>query len=307
MDILFLGTGSGVPAKHRNTSSLVLKMLNERNEMWMFDCGEATQHQILKTTLKPRKITKIFITHMHGDHIYGLPGFLSSRVFQSEVSDEMTIYGPKGIKEFVQTTLKLSQTHIRYPIHFVEISDEKGVLFESDDVIVSYGLLKHGIPCYGYRVEEKPKAGTLDVAKLKADGIQEGPLFGRIKNGETIKLEDGRIINGKDYIGEDIPGRIVAIIGDTKPTDIILDLVKDADVMVHESTFEHSEKKMAHNYNHSTNVQAAQYAKAGGVKQLYLNHVSARYLGRDVKMLENEARKVFSNTRVVSDLHEFSI
>src|SRR5690554_4537045 len=147
MEILFLGTGSGVPAKHRNVSSIMLKLLDERNSMWLFDCGEATQQQILNTTLKPRKIEKIFITHLHGDHIYGLPGLLSSRAFQGGDSP-LTIYGPKGIRQFVNTSLKLSQSHIKYGIRFVEIESE-GVVFEDEQFVVTTKQLQHGIPSYG--------------------------------------------------------------------------------------------------------------------------------------------------------------
>ncbi len=132
MQLQFLGTGAGQPSKARNVSSLVLKLLEEINEVWMFDCGEGTQHQILETTIKPRKISKIFITHLHGDHIFGLPGFLSSRSFQS--SDEQTdldLYGPVGIKEFVLTGLRISGSRLGYRINFHEI-DSAGKIFEDD-------------------------------------------------------------------------------------------------------------------------------------------------------------------------------
>ena len=132
MEIQFLGTGAGQPSKSRNTQAIALKMLDERNEIWLFDCGEATQHQILNTTIKPRKITKIFITHLHGDHIFGLPGFLSSRSFQS--SDEQTdleLYGPVGIKDFVLTALRISGSRLAYRINFHEI-DSAGKIFEDD-------------------------------------------------------------------------------------------------------------------------------------------------------------------------------
>src|SRR5690606_37538621 len=137
MQLLFLGTGAGMPSKQRNTSSLALKLLEERGTIWLFDVGEATQHQILHTTLKPRKIEKIFITHLHGDHIFGLPGLLGSRSFQG--SDQpLEIYGPKGIKEFVESVLKISRTHLTYPILF----NEKlvGRIFEDETMIVETAL-----------------------------------------------------------------------------------------------------------------------------------------------------------------------
>ena len=134
MELLFLGTGSGVPAKHRNVSSIALKLLEERNSIWLFDCGEATQHQILHTTLKPRKIKKIFITHLHGDHIFGLPGLLSSRSFLGG-DDEVIVYGPKGIKNFIETSLLVSETHLAYDIDIVEF-DEPCLLIDEESYVV---------------------------------------------------------------------------------------------------------------------------------------------------------------------------
>ncbi|MEZ0116053.1 UNVERIFIED_ORG: ribonuclease Z [Heyndrickxia coagulans] len=134
MEILFLGTGAGVPAKARNVTSIALKLLEERNAIWLFDCGEATQHQILHTAIKPRKVEKIFITHLHGDHIFGLPGFLGSRSFQGG-DGPLTVYGPKGIKAFVEVSLKVSETRLKYPLEIIEI--EEGTVFEDDRL---YGL-----------------------------------------------------------------------------------------------------------------------------------------------------------------------
>lgn len=304
MELQFLGTGSGVPAKHRNVSSLALKLLDELNEIWLFDCGEATQHQILRTTLKPRKVTKIFITHMHGDHIFGLPGFLSSRAFQGG-DDPLTIYGPKGIKEYVLLSLKLSKTYLKYPLHFQEFEDGDTLVDNEFTVIVK--KVNHGIDSYGFRIEEHDRLGTLDAQALKAMGVPFGPLFGKLKNGETVTLEDGRVINGQDYIGPDISGRKMAIIGDTKPCKNAFLLADGVDVLIHESTFRENEKELANSYNHSTNIQAAQLAKKANVRYLLLNHISSRYLQEDAKLLELEARKVFYNTYVMHDFREFVI
>lgn len=305
MELLFLGTGSGVPAKHRNVSSTALKLLDERNSVWLFDCGEATQHQILHTSLKPRKIEKIFITHLHGDHIFGLPGLLSSRAFQGGDSP-LTIYGPKGIKNYVQSSLRYSYTHLRYPLRFVEI-EEDGVVFQDAQFTVTCKLLRHGVPSYGYRVQEADHEGTLDSDKLKELGVPFGPLFGRLKKGETVTLEDGRVLVGTDYIGQAHKGRRVAILGDTKPTPAAVELAKGADVLVHESTFSADEKEMANQYNHSTSIDAAKTAKEAGVEKLLLTHISARYLGYDTKQLEKEARSVFAETYVMKDFQEVEI
>lgn len=305
MDLLFLGTGSGVPAKHRNVSSIALKLLEERNSIWMFDCGEATQHQILHTTLKPRKIEKIFITHMHGDHIFGLPGLLSSRAFQGGETP-LTIYGPVGIKQYVLSSLRFSATHIKYPIKFVEFSDNE-CIFQDTQFKVTVRKLKHGIPSYGFRIEESDHEGTLQADALKAAGVPFGPMFGKLKNGEKVILEDGTVINGKDFVGPSQKGRVVTILGDTVRTNASIELAENADVLVHESTFTHKDVKLATSYNHSTNVQAAETAKQANAKKLLLTHISARYLSNDVYELQKEAQTIFPETYVMQDLKEISI
>lgn len=305
MELLFLGTGSGVPAKHRNVSSMMLKLLDERNSMWMFDCGEATQQQILNTTVKPRKIEKIFITHMHGDHIFGLPGLLSSRAFQGG-DTPLTIYGPKGIKNYVTTSLKLSQSHIRYAIRFVEIEND-GMLYEDDQFVVTTKRLQHGIPSFGYRIVEKDREGELKADELQALGVPFGPLFGKLKKGETVVLSNGQSVNGKDYIGPRQKGRIITILGDTKYCEQSIQLAEGADLLVHESTFLHSDKELAHSYNHSTNLEAAAVARKANVSKLVLTHISARYLYADSKLMQKEAQEAFPNTFVMSDFTEVSV
>lgn len=305
MELLFLGTGSGVPSKQRNVSSLALKLLDERNSIWLFDCGEATQHQILQTTLKPRKIEKIFISHMHGDHIFGLPGLLSSRGFQGG-KERITIYGPPGIKGYVLSSLKYSGTYLNYPINFIEFK-EPGVLFDDKQFKVTVGKLKHGLPSYGFRIEEADHEGTLDAEKLKELNIPPGPIYGKIKNKETVELEDGRIINGQDFVGPKQKGRVVTILGDTVEHPNSIELSKNADVLVHESTFSSKETDLARQYNHSTTTQAAQIAKKAGANKLLLTHFSSRYMYKDMKQLKNEARAIFPNTYLMNDLQEVSI
>ena len=152
MDIQFLGTGAGQPSKARNVSSLALKLLDEINEVWLFDCGEGTQNRILETTIRPRKVSKIFITHLHGDHIFGLPGFLSSRAFQAnEEQTDLEIYGPQGIKSFVLTSLRVSGSRLPYRIHFHEFDqDSLGKILETDKFTVYAEELDHTIFCVGF-------------------------------------------------------------------------------------------------------------------------------------------------------------
>jgi ribonuclease Z len=305
MEIEFLGTGAGSPSKTRNVSSLALKLLDERNEVWLFDCGEGTQHQILKTAIRPRKVTKIFITHLHGDHIFGLPGFLASRANQGG-EEPLTIYGPEGIERFVRTSLQVTQTRLPYKLNFKLLS-HPGVIFEDETFKVSFDTLDHRILSFGYRIEEKAHEGVLLVDKVKAAGIPSGPIYGQLKAGKIVTLADGREINGQDFIGPAQPGRTLAILGDTRKTPHTLELAKNVDVLVHESTFGPDEAKLARQYYHATNLQAAHLAKDAGAKKLLLNHISARYLGKGVVMLEKSAQKVFANTHVVHDLEAVDV
>lgn len=305
MDIQFLGTGAGVPAKHRNVTSIALRLLDERNAVWLFDCGEGTQLQILKSTIRPRKIEKIFITHLHGDHIFGLPGLLSSRSFQGG-EEPLEIYGPVGIELFVRTALKISKTKLAYKLHIIEIN-EGGDVFKDKKFKVSCLPLDHGITSFGYRIEEADHEGELQVEKLATLGIPSGPLYGKIKSGATVELPDGRVINGKDFVGQKKKGRIVTILGDTRKTSNSVLLAKDANLLVHESTFNKDEAKMAKAYFHSTTHQAAEVAREAKVKQLILTHISARYLTGDIIELENEAKELFANTKAVKDLDVIEI
>lgn len=275
----------------------------------MFDCGEGTQRQILETTIKPRKIKKIFITHLHGDHIFGLPGFLSSRAFQaSEEQTDLEIYGPVGIKSYVTNSIRISVSKLPYQIHYHEFDDTSmGKILETDKFIVYAERLAHTIFCMGYRVVQKDLEGTLDAEALRAAGVPFGPLFGKVKNGQDIELEDGTKIFAKDFISEPRKGKIITIIGDTCKTSASVRLAKDADVLVHESTYGKGDERMARNHGHSTNMQAAQIARDAGAKRLLLNHVSARFLGRDCRQMEKDAATIFENVKVVRDLEEVII
>ncbi|MBO0421811.1 ribonuclease Z [Enterococcus plantarum] len=304
MELQFLGTGAGVPAKHRNVSSIALKLLDERNAVWLFDCGEGTQLQILKSTIRPRKIEKIFITHLHGDHIFGLPGLLSSRSFQGG-NEKLEIYGPVGIAEFIRTALKVSQTRLSYELKFIEIKE--GVVFSDKQFTVSCKPLDHGIASFGYRIVEADHEGELQVDKLAALNIPSGPIYGKIKRGESVELPDGQVINGKDFVGEKKLGRTVTILGDTRKTPNSVALAENATVLVHESTFNKDEAKMAKAYYHSTSHQAAQVALEAKVEKLILTHISARYLTGDIIQLENEAKEIFPNTKVVKDMEIIEI
>lgn len=304
MELIFLGTGAGMPSKERNVSAIALSLLQDLNSIWLFDCGEATQHQILHTTIKPRKINKVFISHLHGDHIFGLPGFLSSRSFQGG-SAPCTVYGPKGIKQYIETSLQISCSHLSYPLHIIEFTT--GKIYEDDWFIVECKKLDHGIPSYGFRVTEKDKQGELLVDKLKDAGIKPGPIYRDIKEQEQTTLDDGQVILRKDFIGDNKKGRVIAILGDTRHTDQNRSFVENADVLVHEATFTHDQKQLAKEYFHSTTTQAATLAKESSVKQLVLTHISARYQKDDYSSLLQEAQDIFPKTNLAKDFYKLAI
>lgn len=303
MDVFFLGTGAGVPAKLRNVTSVALKLLEERGAVWLFDCGEATQHQILHTNIRPRRIEKVFITHLHGDHIYGLPGLLSSRSFQGGDSD-VTVYGPKGLKDYLEISLKVSKTYLKYNLKVVEI--EEGVVFEDNQFVVEARLLEHGLPSFGYRVVEKDRPGTLKVDQLHALGVKPGPIYKQIKEGEVVTF-NGKLLDPLDFLGTPQKGRIVTILGDTRPCEAVITLAEGADLLIHEATFSEEDSELAHEYYHSTTVQAGDAARTAKVKKLCLTHISSRYDREGGERLVQEARTVFPESIIAEDFLEVLI
>lgn len=301
MELLFLGTNAGVPTLQRNVTSIALRLFEERRSFWLFDCGEATQHQILRSPLKLSKLEKIFITHLHGDHLFGLPGLLASRNNQGGTSP-LTVYGPRGIKEFLDTTMKLSQSRVDYVLEVVE--HEGGIIFEDKGFIVESRLLEHRIDSYGYRVTEKDRTGSLNMTLLESHGIRPGPLYGKLKCGESIELENGTVLRPEDVLGQPKKGRIVTILGDTRPCPAVVTLAQGADMLVHEATFLHEMVETAHEYYHSTAIQAANAAKDAEAKQLVLTHFSSRYKDMEqLGQLLEEAKEIFPNTMLAEEFH----
>lgn len=304
MELFFLGTGAGLPSKQRNVSALALTMYDERSSMWLFDCGEATQHQIIRSPLRLTKLEFIFVSHLHGDHIFGLPGLIASRSAQGATSG-LTVFGPKGIQTFIDTSLRVSHSSLQFPLHVKEISE--GVVYADSQITVTAKLLQHGVPSFGYRLIEKDQPGTFFPEKAKQAGVPPGPLFAKLKRGETITLESGLQVNGKQFVGPAIIGRKICILGDTKPCQAAIELARDADVVVHEATFSKAEESLAGKYHHSTAGQAARIASEAGAKRLVLTHISSRFHSEGEALLLEEARAIFPETVLASDFESFPI
>jgi ribonuclease Z len=306
MQIQFLGTGAGKPVKTRNVTSILFKPTDSGKEYWLFDAGEGTQQQLLKTTHRLTKVTKIFITHLHGDHIFGLPGLISSRSAY-EGSGPLEVYGPYGVREFIETALRVSGTTLTYPLTINEYAFTDGIIMDKDGFSVAIDLLDHRVESYGFRIEEAAQRGTLDAQLLKRLGVPAGPLYGRLKNGEDITLADGTLIRSEVVVGADIPGRVVAIMGDTRYCDASVRLAFHADVLVHEATMETARAEDCYNYGHSTIEDATRVARLAEVGQLYITHFSSRYDDKDIEALEADARLQFPQVTAAHDLQEFTV
>ncbi len=306
MQITFLGTSSGVPTRSRNVSSIALR-LSQRAEVWLFDCGEGTQHQILRSDVRISQITRIFVTHMHGDHIYGLMGLLASCGLAGNPS-RIDIYGPPKLEDYLKACGRYSQTHFSYPVKVHTV--QPGVVFEDDEYTVSCAPLTHRVPAFGYRVTEKDKPGRFDVEQAQVLGIPSGPLYGKLKRGEVVTLPDGRIIKGNDLLGELQIGRKFVYCTDTIYCDSAVELAHHADVLVHEATFAHQDAELAYQRLHSTSTMAAQVALGAGVQQLIMTHFSPRYAPGNAIVLEDllsEARAIFPNTIMAHDFYTHEI
>ena len=306
MQITFLGTSSGVPTRSRNVSSLALR-LPQRAEVWLFDCGEGTQHQILRSDIKISQICRIFITHMHGDHTFGLMGLLASYGLAGSPT-QIEIYGPPGLAEYLRACQKYSHTNLAYPLKVNAI--EPGKIYEDDEFIVICGYLKHRVTAFGYRIIEKDRAGRFDVEKAKAWGIPSGPLYGQLKAGQEITLPDGRQIRGTDLCAPPEVGRKVVYCTDTVYDDGAVELARDADLLVHEATFAHQDAQLAFDRLHSTSTMAAQVALGAGVKQLIMTHFSPRYAPGNSVVLDDllqEARAIFPHTELAYDFLTYEV
>ena len=291
MEIIFLGTSSAVPTLERNHPSIALRAFAE---VMLFDCGEGTQRQLIEAKISPMKITKIFISHFHGDHILGLGGLIQSLGFRGREKD-LDIYGPKGLHKIINAISSFGYFQINYNLNIHEIQD--GTIIETEDYVVECAKVEHNIPSYAFSIREKKKPLFLRE-KAEELGIPPGPLYGKLHNGEEVEFE-GRIIKPEQVLGEAKKGKKISYSGDTRPCEAMIRLARDSDILIHESTYEAEDYQRAVDNAHSTSVEAAEIAREANVNELVLTHISTRYTSDE--NIKSEAQKVFKNTKVARD------
>jgi len=305
MKITFLGTSSGAPTRARNVSSIALQW-SQTGKLWLFDCGEGTQHQILRSPLRLSQLERVFFTHLHGDHLFGIAGLLATRSMMEANTSPVTLYGPAGLGAYLQCTLDASQTRLAYPIKTQIIAG--GPVYEDETVRVECAPMVHRAPAFGYAIVEKEQTGRFDVEKAQALGIPAGPLYGRLKQGESVTLPDGRTVHGADLVGPPRPGRKLVTCGDTAFTPNAISLARDADVLIHEATYLEEDRPLAVRAQHSTALSAARVAREARVQLLILTHFSPRYeAGGRLADLLAEARSAFPNTLLAEDFFTYEI
>ncbi len=300
--LTILGCHSATPRANAFPTSQYLEI---NNRHFLIDCGEGTQQQMRKYKVGFTKINHIFISHLHGDHFYGLIGLLSTYGILSR-EKELHIYGPKGIKEVTLLQLKVSKSHANYPIIFHELnSKESELIFEDDKVSVKTIPLKHRVYTNGYLFTEKEKPLKLHIDNIKQYKEIDRADYNNIKAGKDITLSTGEIISNSELTLPPKQPLSFAFCSDTVYKPDIVPIIKDADLLYHEATFLNDKEDLARKTKHTTSKQAAQIAKDANVNQLILGHYSGRY--KDISLFKKEAKEIFDKTELAEPGKYFSI
>ncbi|MBI3325290.1 MAG: ribonuclease Z [Nitrospinae bacterium] len=269
--VMILGSGAAIPTPARRTSATAIV---REGEILLFDCGEGTQLQLRKAALRHGRLTRIFITHMHGDHVIGIMGLLMTLELSGR-ERPLELYGPPALAEYVTTSTRLLSTGFQYPIIFHEA--RPGIICDTAAYVIECLPLDHRILTYGYALQERDKPGTFDVARAQELGVPVGPLFGRLQKGHAVALPDGRTVHPQEVLGPPKPGRRIAYCLDTRPCPAAAMLARNADLLLYDSTLAAEQEQDAAAKGHSTSLQAAVLAKEAGAKRLVLTHISSRY------------------------------
>jgi ribonuclease Z len=289
--VTFLGTSAGMPTRARNVASVAVTM---DGGVVLFDCGEATQHQLMRSAVRFGAIEAIFLTHLHGDHLFGLPGLLASMSLNAR-ERPLALYGPAGIAAFMRA-LPLYRTSFDVEIHEIAA----GRVRRADGYSIDAAPVVHSAPCFAFRIVEDDRPGEFDVASAAALGLPPGPAYGRLQRGETV---DG--IKPSDVLGPARPGRRIVYCTDTRPCAAAIELARGADLLIHEATYGSDMAEEAVERFHSTAAEAAAVAREAGVAQLVLTHVSPRYTAPSALLAE--AREVFPQTELAEDFACFDL
>lgn len=300
MRIITLGTGAGRPTPQRSASAVALEY---EGDVILFDCGEGTQVQLARSPLKWGSIPAIFIGHLHGDHVSGLPGLLGTWSL-GDRNAPLKVFGPPGIKSYIRFLQEMKTLWIQYPLEVIEVR-KPGLLLETEDYQVETIRLNHIIECWGYVFREKDRPGRFDEAKAERLGIPPGPLRARLVKGEAVTLEGGLTVQPGEIVGPKRPGRSAAYCLDTAPCKNAVALAQGVDLLIHEATFDDSVRDEMQKWGHSTAGQAAETARDAGVQRLILTHVSPRY--PDPRILLNQAQTIFPESVLAEDLSEFVV
>lgn len=291
LDVVFLGTAGSMPTARRAPSATLVRRGGER---LLFDCGEGTQRQLLRSDVGLVDLQEIFLTHFHADHFLGLPGMLKSFALRGRELP-LTLYGPRGLDELLHS-LRIIFGRLSYEVAVVELA--AGAVLPRDGYELQTFAARHGRDALGYALVEEARPGRFDVAAADALGIPFGPQRGALQAGGAVTLPDGRVVTPEQVLGEARPGRKLVLTGDTAPSDVVVEAARDADLLVHEATFCEEEADRAHETDHSTALEAARIGRDAGVSLLALTHLSSRYGAGDV---EREARTLFPATVVPRD------
>jgi ribonuclease Z len=291
LDLVFLGTSGSVPTARRAPSGLLVRRGGER---LLFDCGEGTQRQLLRSTIGLVELPEVFLTHYHADHYLGLPGMMKTFALRGR-QVPLTIYGPPGLVDLFGALQRIFGK-LTYAYELVEV--RPGDVLERVGYRIAVFRVHHGRSSNGYALVEARRAGEFNVDAATALGVPTGPLFGTLQRGETVVVGDGTTVRPEQVLGPPRPGRKIVLTGDTRPTRSVVDAAREADVLVHEATFAGEERERADETGHSTALDAAELAHSAGVKMLVLTHLSNRYFGPEIA---REARTVFPETFVPRD------
>jgi ribonuclease Z len=298
--VIFLGTAGSVPTPKRSLPAILVQ---RKGEQLMFDCGEGVQRQMIKAKAGFHRKMKVFVTHMHGDHVLGLPGLLQTMALLDR-ERKLEVYGPPGIKRFIEAIRETVQFALAFPVEIHEI-EETGVVCEEEEYAVKAVWAKHAIPSLAYALVEKSRPGKFYPEKAKALGVPEGSLWSKLQHGHKVKLPDGRAVKPEQVVGPPRAGRKIVYTGDTRPFRGLVKFAAGADLLIHDATLDDALAERAAEDGHSTPSQAAENARKAKAKQLILMHVSARY--DDANILLEQARKIFKNTKVAEDFMKIEI